>query len=286
VNSSLQGSRKRFAAFLAAVLLLGPGIEASAQLGPYECMIEPEMVAELGSASPGLLSSVDVRRGDIVTAGQVLATLTSGVEEAAVAVAQARVDATSQLESAQVRREFSERKYQRTIELSEKNYASESDLDEARTEMVLAEKSLLEAEDALTLARAELRRAEELLELKKIRSPFDGVVVERYLNPGERVEDQPILRLAKVDPLRVEAFLPVEMINTVAEGFVGRITAEAGVSRELIADVTVVDTVVDAASGLFRVRLALPNSDRSINAGLACEVTFFPGGAELAEAPE
>lgn len=237
-------------------------------------MLQPEMISELGSASPGVLEAVAVERGDLVAAGQVIATMVSGVENAAVEVARARVDATSQIESAQIREEFSERKHQRTIELTEKKYASEFDLDEARTDVVLAGKALLEAKDAMILARAELKRAEETLALKTITSPFDGVVVERYHNPGERVDDQPIVKLAKVNPLYVEALLPVNMLGVISEGDIGVITTEYDSNSRYEAQVVVVDRVVDAASGLFGVRLELTNPDGVIPAGLECVVDF------------
>jgi multidrug resistance efflux pump len=38
-----------------------------------------------------------------------------------------------------------------------------------------------------------------------IRSPVNGVVVERYLSPGEYIENQSVLKLAQIDPLNVES---------------------------------------------------------------------------------
>ena len=49
------------------------------------------------------------------------------------------------------------------------------------------------------------------------------------------------------------------------------IPAIGGVHR---AEVTVVDRVVDAASGTFGVRLALPTPDYALPAGLNCRVRF------------
>ena len=49
-------------------------------------------------------------------------------------------------------------------------------------------------------------------------------------------------------------------------------------------EVVVVDHVVDAASGTFGVRLALPNPDHSLPAGLKCHVSF--GGEAAADTGE
>ena len=57
----------------------------------------------------------------------------------------------------------------------------------------------VEAVDNSQVARLEAREQEEVLRLKTIRSPFDGVVMERQHHPGEmaRSDDQkPILKLA------------------------------------------------------------------------------------------
>jgi multidrug efflux pump subunit AcrA (membrane-fusion protein) len=44
------------------------------------------------------------------------------------------------------------------------------------------------------------------------------------------------------------------------------------------ARITVIDRVIDAASGTFRIRLELPNPKNEIPAGLRCKVKF-PGAA-------
>lgn len=245
----------------------------------FECILEPEIVTEVGVSVPGLIESVTVNRGDKVKKGQVVATLVSDVEKAAVEVAKARMNAQSQLDAAEVRKAFGERKYQRIMELYSKKHVSKYDLDEAETEKYLAEYQLVEAKEAMKLARAELKRAKAHLAMKVIRSPIDGVVVERYYNPAERVDEKPILKLVKVDPLYVEVLLPVEMIGKVKKGMQGIVTTESDDNANYKAITTVVDSVVDAASGYFRVRLELPNKSKKIMAGLECKVSFQTGSA-------
>jgi multidrug efflux pump subunit AcrA (membrane-fusion protein) len=151
---------------------------------------------------------------------------------------------------------------------------AEFNVDEAETEKFLADKALVEANEALELSKAELRRAQAYLALKHIKSPFDGVVVDRYSSPGERVDEDPILKLAKINPLYVEVLLPIEMLGKIQVGLEGVVTTEFDSGKELMATVVVVDRVVDAASGLFGVRLELPNPDLNITAGLECHVAF------------
>src|SRR5262245_60912934 len=57
---------------------------------PFHCLMEARVIVKLGSSVTGLISEVTVDRGDTVKAGQVVARLDSGVQEAVVAVTRAR----------------------------------------------------------------------------------------------------------------------------------------------------------------------------------------------------
>ena len=122
------------------------------------------------------------------------------------------------------------------------------------------------------LADLELRKSTAELARRTIRSPIAGVVVERSLSTGEFVKQDPILKLAQLDPLRVEAFVPVSMLGKIRVGMDAQVMPEAPVNGVHQAKVTVVDRVVDAASGTFGVRLELPNPDYHLPAGLKCRL--------------
>ena len=53
------------------------------------------------------------------------------------------------------------------------------------------------------------------------------------------------------------------------------VAPEIGNDQVYLAAVTIVDRVIDAASGTFGVRLELPNPDQSIPGGLHCRVHFL-----------
>jgi HlyD family secretion protein len=145
-------------------------------------------------------------------------------------------------------------------------------MDEAETAKILAEIGVLEAQENLRLARLELERAKTALNLRVIRSPVTGVVVERTLAIGEFVGQNPIMKVARIDPLRVEVFVPVAMLGKVPLGTRAQVIPEAPANTPRWAHVTVVDKVVDAASGTFGVRLELPNPGNQLAAGLKCKV--------------
>jgi LysM repeat protein/biotin carboxyl carrier protein len=210
----------------------------------------------------------------MVRKDQVLATLQSGVEKATVALARAKADMEATIKAKQEALEFAERKLERNKDLYSQKALPDQQWDEVETQRLLAEHDLTEALDNKQLARLELKRAIEVVERMNIRSPLNGVVVERFLHPGEYVEDQPILKLAQIHPLNVEVILPVEMLGSVKAGMGATVKPEAPVTGFYTAKVKIVDKVVDAASGTFGVRLELPNPDHELPPGLKCKVVF------------
>lgn len=124
------------------------------------------------------------------------------------------------------------------------------------------------------LADLELQRTTAEVALRTIKSPVNGVVVERFMNPGEFPKQEKILKIAQIDPLRVEVYAPVAMLGKIAVGMTAHVKPESPLIGEYAAKVMVVDRVVDAASGTFGVRLELPNHELKLPAGLKCSVRF------------
>jgi multidrug efflux pump subunit AcrA (membrane-fusion protein) len=168
---------------------------------------------------------------------------------------------------------LSARAHLRNEGLFQKSLIAAEKMDEVETVKRLAELTLLEATDNRRLAELKLQRVTALLARRTIRSPITGVVVERLLGPGEFAHDEkPVLKLAQLDPLRVEVFAPVALLGSIRVGQQAEVTPQAPINGTYTARVTVVDRVVDAASGLFGVRLELPNRDHRLPAGLKCRV--------------
>ena len=250
-KSSAQGSSLQPISPAHAVAAPSAGVPSVAD--GLECLIEPYMTVDVATSATGVVREVYVDRGNYVKEGQVLARLEAEVEKASVAQAQARVD-------------FSSKKYERMQELYKERIISAQDLDESRSE------------DAL--ARAELQKANELLKQRKIVSPLSGVVVERHVSPGEFVESKKIVKVAQIHPLSVEVIVPVSMLGEFKIG--GKVTVfpEGPVSGPLEARVKLVDRVIDASSGTFRVRLDLPNPRYKISAGVRCKARLDKPSAQ------
>ena len=112
------------------------------------------------------------------------------------------------------------------------------------------------------MAELETNRSKALLEERTIRSPIDGIIVQRSLGPGEYVRPEAnIVTVASVDPLSVEAYLPVRYYGKIKVGDIAVVHPDEPIGGDHNAAVSIVDQVFDAASGTFGVRLNPPNSE-------------------------
>ena len=242
----------------------------------YSCMIEPHSVTELSTREEGVLEEVLVRRGDIVRKGQVVAKLESSLEKIALEFAEARAKMKGDVESKQAALDYMLRQRDRITELYKDNAISFNDKDKADTDVRLAETELQVALDNQRLMEIERDRSARRLDLRSIRSPVDGVIVEILLVPGESVEDRAreIMVIAEVDPLNVEIILPADQFGSVQVGTSAEITPLLAGEAVRFADVSVVDRTIDAASDTFGVQLQLENKDYAIPGGIRCNISF------------
>ncbi len=273
-----QAPRAGMAAALAACLAIAGATAATAQpatVPELDCVIEPQQLVKLATPVVGVIARIDVDRGDVVQKGQVLGKLEDGVEQAALNLARARATNEFGAKAVQARLDFLRRKNARAGELMAKNIVTQAAAEEADSDANVAEQQLKEAQLNLEIARLEVGHAEEALKQRTLISPIDGVVTERLLVPGEyRNEQSPILTLAQIDPLRIEVFVPTSQYGRIRIGSNAKIRPQPPIGGSYPAIVTVVDQVLDAASGTFGVRLALPNPGLKLPAGIRCKVQF------------
>lgn len=266
--------------FTAVILAFGiaAGARANEAPGPdYACQIEPRQTVDVRSSVDGVIDRLYVHRGDDVKRGELVATLESGPERAALAVARARAGMQGEVDAAQAKVDLTRKKWERAEELRKKNFISENKRDEAEEEYKLALEQLREAREKQHLAALEVRSAEQALAERSIRSPVNGIVAQIMLRPGDLLssnQKDPVMRLVQVDPLNVELILPFSRFGQIKPGERAEVFPQAPVGGRYLAKVEVVDPVVDAASDTFGVRLRLPNPHDRVPAGIECRVRF------------
>ncbi len=248
------------------------------------CLIEPDRVADIGSQVIGVVERVHVERGDTVKKGQTLIALRSDVERANVAVAATRSRVNAEVLAAKASLDLAEQKVRRAEALVAQKFISSQSLDQAVGEAEVARQKLQQVSSQQTIWTQERAVAEAQLGLRMVRSPFAGVVVERFINPGERVEQSPMLRVAVIDPLRVELLVPTALYGRLTKGDQVSVLPELPGAEPVLATVRHIDRVLDAASNSFRVRLSLPNPANKLPAGLRCKAEV-PGADTMPASP-
>ncbi|MCW5623606.1 MAG: efflux RND transporter periplasmic adaptor subunit [Burkholderiales bacterium] len=270
-----------------ATLVLGIPTGWAQSSAPLACLIGPDQVAEVGTPVIGVLETVEVDRGDPVEKGQVIARLRADVERANAGVVRSRADAQAELRAAIAARDLAVQRYERAKKLKDQNFISAQGLDQVRSEFIVANEKVTQTREALLTAAEEVSLTQAQLSQRIVRSPIKGVIVERYVNPGERVEDRPLLKVAAITPLRVEVIAPTAMFGSIRKGDEASVHPELPGAKPTTAKVTQIDRVLDPASNTFRIRLILPNDKGELPAGLRCKVHFgsADGSAAITPAP-
>lgn len=246
--------------------------QESAQLN---CRIDPSVTVNMSSAVAGIISEVLVDKNAVVKKGDVLARLDAGLETATVELRKVQAELSSDVQAQQLSLEFSDRTLARIKDLYEKKAASFSELDKAKTEHAIAQQQLQQAQDRKRQAALEYKRALADLQRRSIISPIDGVVIDRMKQPGEHIDFDPLLKLAQLDPLKVEVYAPASLFGKVKAGVKAKVTPDlGGENRAYAAEVTLVDQVIDGPSNTFGIRLSIPNPGNRIPSGLKCRVSF------------
>ena len=246
-----------------------PGLDSAR---PNDCLIEPSRVVRVNSGVEGVIEAIHVDRGDNVAKGQIVARLRADVDQASAAAAQARAANAHSVRAAEARATYLASVSRRSDEI--RTHLARDKVEEAKANADAAAEERRAAAQDQRVAQLEYVRTQRILTEKTVRSPVNGVVVERAMSPGEYrgPSTSHILTIAQINPLNVEVFAPIAQLGTVHVGDMVTIFPEEPVGGSYQARVTVIDRVFDAASGTFGMRLELPNPGNSLPAGLRCRL--------------
>ena len=240
----------------------------------FDCVITPSQTVELGSAASGLVSEMFVDRGVGVQAGQIVALLESQLEKANLEIAKMKAESDAEVNLRISNLELDLKTEKRLLSLGQSDVATLQDIDRVTRDANSSAWRMLQAKDGMKIYGLEKTRAEITVDRRTIRSPIDGVVVARLVEPGEYIDSAPLLRIVNLDRLHVEAILPMRLFGQIQVGMSARVYSEQKVGEALNATVDVVDPMGDAGSGTFGARLLLSNLKGDIPAGVKCRVQF------------
>lgn len=230
--------------------------------------LAPKFQAEVKTEYSGTVSEVLVTEWVRVAKGTILLRFDAREAEAAAAAARAG------LLSAEVGMNRARRELERTMKLKEAGLATPQNLDDARTASEAAEAQL-------AAARAQMAISETKLEKTVIRSPLDGVVASRTVNPGDFIENmgspKPMLRIVDNRRLDLTVSVPSSRLSAVRLGQAVSFTTDAVPGRTFTGKVGFINPAADESSRTVKIVAAVDNPDETLKSGLFAKGEIVTG---------
>jgi len=243
---------------------------------PAQVTVNAERTVALAAPAAGIVQSVPVSSGTPVKKGQPLVVIRSAE------VAQWRADEGS----ARQRLELARITHAREKTLWEQRISARQDLDAAQA-------ALKEAEFGAEAARQRLAAfgiapGGAVSNSVTVRAPLDGVVLEKPVVAGQAVDaTTPLLTIADLSQVWVEAALPAASLAQVGSGMPARVSVNAQ-PKELEGTVSFVGPVLGEATRMATARIALANPGLRLRPGMLATVDLLgqQGGVAVAVASE
>ena len=263
--------------------------------------IAPITQVTIYSKVQGWVAKIHVREGDLVKTGQELVTLDTREAEAAVAQAEASLEASrarlkqvkatseetiqSQIQQAKANLELAEADLKRFQELHEKNFIARQQLDEARTKYNVAKAAYDLAlnsirqktwENDIALAEAQVNQAKATLDFNKaqlanliILSPMNGGVTKRFVDPGTMVKDTtPILTLMDLSEMKMVVNVIEREFIHLQKGQPVKITVTAFPDRSFTGRIEIITPALELQSRTAEIQISIPNPGFVLKPGM------------------
>jgi HlyD family secretion protein len=283
------GSAILVALAAAAVMHLWPGQEDQARFRTAPVRVadlqvkvsatgelEPIVQVEVGTEVSGTIQSVEADFNDRVKAGQVLARLDPDQanakyrqSDAALTLAKARVQEAEATVTETANRQ------RRTRDLIAKRLSSPDELDTVEAAAERAAAGLAVARAQVAQAQAQLDADRRTLDKTVIRSPIDGIVLKRQVEPGQTVAaslQTPVLFTLAENLVQMQLKVAVDEadVGQVSEGQKATFTVDAYPGRDFPASITQVRFAPETVDGVvtFGALLAVDNGDLSLRPGM------------------
>ena len=235
--------------------------------------LNPVVIVDIGSQVSGKIENIYIDFNSQVKANQVLAELEQQTFQTKVQQNEANyLSSEAAVEKSKVSLENSKKKHDRAKTLFEKDLISYEELESAEVQYLSAKADLQSAEARLEQAKAQLDTSKVDLSYTIIKSPINGVVINRNINVGQTVAasfQAPVLFQVANDltKMQVECSVDEADIGRVKEGQTAQFTVDAfpdenftGVvkqvrySPEVIQNVVTYTTIVDVENPGIKLR--------------------------------
>ncbi len=208
------------------------------QVSTFTATVEADKVNNIAPAMGGRIRKIYVEVGSSVRQGQ------------PVVAMDAATFSQQETQVATLRRD-----YERYKELYEVGGISRQQLDQAKTQLDVAESALGNLGENTTLT-----------------SPVNGVVTARNYDPGDVAGQLPILTIETMNPVKVKVNVSESYYSRVVKGMPVEVQADALGAETFAGKVSLIYPTLDPASHTFPVEITLPNGDQRLRPGMFARV--------------
>ena len=216
------------------------------QVSTFTATVEADKVNNISPAMGGRIREIKVDVGARVAKGQALATM----DKATLSQQQTQV--------ATLRRDF-----ERYKELYEVGGISKQQLDQAKTQLDVAEYALSNLNENTILV-----------------APISGIVTARNYDPGDVAMQLPILTIESINPVKVKVNVSESYYSMVTRGMPVEVQVDALGSELFQGNVSLIHPTIDPVSHTFTVEIAVPNNDQRLRPGMFARVRMNFGTNE------
>ncbi len=254
---------------------------AHASASEIDGFTTPYRSIDVATAETGTLASIEVREGDRVEQGQVVARLDSLLHAALLATAEKNMQLHGRIASARAERQLRQERHRKLIALLERGSARPEEVNRAKADLDIAQGQLLDIQEQLQIRKLDYEQAKIQLERRAVRSPMAGVVTRLFKETGEFAgpNDPRLMTIVQLDPLLAVFSVPSDKgrrLHAEQEVVVRLLEPRATVHGK----VEFVDPVVDGKSGTMRVKVRLSNPGGHFLSGEPCSL-LLPDTPEL-----
>lgn len=246
--------------------------------------VAAKTISAVAGRMMGTVTSLRVKEGDRVSAGQLLLTVDdSDVKQKVRAASEGYNEAVKGLEAAKENRNLSDITYRRYKKLYDEKALSGQELDQIETQMKVADIDYQRAEAAVARAGAGLSEAKVYHGFTRVVSPVSGIVTEKKIEVGSMaVPGAPLLTVEDNSAYRIEVSGDESLVGKIRPGMNASVFIES-LNRQLNGRISEVVPSVDPMSRTFVVKIAIKSE--GLRNGLYARVSIPVGKKETILVP-
>ena len=238
-----------------------------------EAFTEPIEKISVAAAEMGIVSKIHVKLGDRVEPNQLLMEMDMKVLEASRRVVESKANSSARLKGAEVEYKIKRDRYEKLVKLEEDGAGSPEEVQRARADAEVALRNVEAILEENNQYELEVQQYEAQIELRRIRSPIKGQVVDIKKRLGEHVStnDPHVVTVVEVDTLRTVFHVPTARAQDLKQhDRVEVLLTESG--QKAVGVVEYVAPITQADSGLVRVDVLINNEAGDYRSGVRCRL--------------